>query len=51
MALPDSRFYVATVHDANTSPKRTADPRWQPRPPSEIRAILGVGWESFFGGD
>jgi glycosyltransferase involved in cell wall biosynthesis len=51
VALPDSRFYVATVHDANTSPKRTADPRWQPRPPSEIRAILGVGWESFFGGD
>ena len=49
--LPDSRFYVATVHDANTSPKRTADPRWQPLPTSEIREILGEGWESFFGGN
>jgi glycosyltransferase involved in cell wall biosynthesis len=48
-ALPDKRFYVATVHDANTSPKRTTDSRWQSRPPEEVRLILGDAWESFVG--
>ncbi|MBZ5623355.1 MAG: glycosyltransferase [Acidobacteriia bacterium] len=47
--LPDNRFYVATVHDANTSPKRTSDVRWQARPPSEIQGIVGAGWEAFIG--
>ena len=49
LPLPDRRFYVATVHDANSSPKRTADSRWQARPASEIRQLLGDSWESFFG--
>jgi glycosyltransferase involved in cell wall biosynthesis len=47
--LPDNRFYVATVHDANTSPKRTGDSRWQARPASEIQRLMGDGWELFRG--
>jgi glycosyltransferase involved in cell wall biosynthesis len=49
LPLPNYLFYVATVHNANTSLKRTADSRWQPRPASEIRQLLGDSWESFFG--
>jgi glycosyltransferase involved in cell wall biosynthesis len=41
LPLPDHTFYVATVHRRNTSPKRTQDMRWLPRPNDEIRAILG----------
>jgi O-antigen biosynthesis protein len=47
--LADNRFYVATVHDANTSPKRTADSRWQARPVAEIQGLLGDCWQSFLG--
>jgi glycosyltransferase involved in cell wall biosynthesis len=48
LPLPDNRFYVATVHDANTSrPKRDQDPRWQTRPASDIQQLMGNRWESF----
>jgi glycosyltransferase involved in cell wall biosynthesis len=49
LPLPDNRFYVASVHAANASPKRTSDPRWQVRPPSEVRELIGESWETFFG--
>jgi glycosyltransferase involved in cell wall biosynthesis len=29
LSLPDSTFYVATVHPGNTSPKKVHDPRWR----------------------
>jgi len=38
--LPDNRFYVATIHDANTSPKSTGDARWQRHPVSEVRSAM-----------
>ena len=36
LALPDNTFYVALVHAGNTSPKRTADSRWQPVAVEEV---------------
>lgn len=35
-------LYVAMVHDRNTSPKFTFDPRWRPVPYEKIRALLPV---------
>ena len=40
-ALDDNRFYVATVHAGNTSPKKTADPGWHPRSEADLRALVG----------
>jgi ADP-heptose:LPS heptosyltransferase/2-polyprenyl-3-methyl-5-hydroxy-6-metoxy-1,4-benzoquinol methylase len=37
----DPRFLVALVHRSNTSPKRTSDSRYQPKPVGEIEALLG----------
>src|ERR1700674_3124727 len=31
-AMPDNDIFVGTIHDANTSPKRIHDGRWQSRP-------------------
>jgi glycosyltransferase involved in cell wall biosynthesis len=39
--LSDSRFLVARIHAANTSRKRTSDPRYQARPVEEIKRLLG----------
>ena len=41
LALADHTFYAATVHRNNTSPKRTNDPRWLPRPIDQIQSMLG----------
>jgi hypothetical protein len=41
IALEDPRFFVAIIHDGNTSAKRTADPRYHSRPPEEARMLLG----------
>jgi glycosyltransferase involved in cell wall biosynthesis len=38
--LPDNRFFVGLVHDANTSPKRVRDARWQPRSFQMIESIM-----------
>jgi glycosyltransferase involved in cell wall biosynthesis len=37
---PDNRFFVGLVHDANTSPKRVRDARWQPRSFQMIESIM-----------
>lgn len=29
LTLSDNRFYVASIHPGNTSPKKTCDPRWR----------------------
>jgi glycosyltransferase involved in cell wall biosynthesis len=41
LALADTRFYVATIHDGNTSPKQTGDPQWRPLPPAAVRGLMG----------
>jgi O-antigen biosynthesis protein len=41
LPLPDHTFYVATVHEKNSSPKRTREPRWLPQSVNEINALLG----------
>jgi glycosyltransferase involved in cell wall biosynthesis len=45
LALADERFYVATVHRGNTSPKLTHSERWHPRPLAEVRRLVGADWE------
>jgi predicted O-methyltransferase YrrM len=47
VALPDERFYVAIVHAANTSPKRTDGPGWDALGVRDIRALLGEDWEFY----
>ena len=46
-ALDDNRFYVATVHSRNTSPKRVSDSRWTPCPTERVRELMGEDW-SFY---
>jgi glycosyltransferase involved in cell wall biosynthesis len=41
LARSDSFFYVATVHEKNSSPKRTQDTRWFPHTVDEIERLLG----------
>jgi glycosyltransferase involved in cell wall biosynthesis len=48
LPLENHRFFVATVHARNTSPKRTQTSGWQPRSSAEIRSVLDdAGW-SFY---
>jgi ADP-heptose:LPS heptosyltransferase/SAM-dependent methyltransferase len=42
--LADNRFFVGLVHNANSSPKRVRDARWQPRQFDTVRAITGDAW-------
>ncbi len=49
VALDDNRFYVAMVHRGNTSPKRTADHRYQPYSAERIRELLGGDWDFYAG--
>lgn len=50
LALPDNTFYVAMVHDANTSPKRTSGIRWRRHPVEPLRKMLGRHWDGYVGG-
>lgn len=43
-AMDDNSFYLATIHPANTSPKYTADSRWNSVPVDHVRAIAGESW-------
>ncbi len=45
LPLVDLRFYVATIHAGNTSPKLTSTERWQPVGVGEVRQIIGEEWE------
>jgi glycosyltransferase involved in cell wall biosynthesis len=47
-ALEDHRFFVATVHSNNTSPKRTGTLGWQPRSSLEIRDVVDEDGWSFY---
>jgi ADP-heptose:LPS heptosyltransferase/2-polyprenyl-3-methyl-5-hydroxy-6-metoxy-1,4-benzoquinol methylase len=44
LALPDSSFFVAMIHDSNVSPKRTQDGRYHPCSVDEIRKVMGEDW-------
>ena len=50
-ALTDSRFLVALIHGKNTSRKRTADSRYQPRDIAEIERLLGENAAGFLSPD
>jgi len=39
--LPRCDFFVGHIHPGNVSPKQTRDPRWQPRPYDDVRALIG----------
>jgi glycosyltransferase involved in cell wall biosynthesis/GT2 family glycosyltransferase len=45
--LSDHKFYVATVHDRNSSPKRTQDRCWHVRSAEEIRSLIAADF-SFY---
>jgi hypothetical protein len=45
--LPEQHIYAATVHSANTSRKRTQDPRWRLVSMDRIRELIGGDW-SFY---
>jgi glycosyltransferase involved in cell wall biosynthesis len=45
--LDDPTFYVAMIHAANTSPKRTYDPRWRKVLLDEIKHLLGDDWAAY----
>ena len=49
LALPDNSFYVAMIHDGNTSPKRTSGSRWQAHPVEPLRKMLGKDWARYAG--
>lgn len=49
-ALQGYRFFVARIHARNTTPKRTHDPRWQPREFDTVRTLISSDWEPCFGG-
>jgi glycosyltransferase involved in cell wall biosynthesis len=42
-ALPETSMFVGLIHSANTSPKRTRDPRWQAQPLERIESVAR-GW-------
>ena len=47
VALPDSSFFVAMIHDGNVSPKRTQDARYHPCVVEEIRQAMGSDWSYY----
>ena len=49
IALPNSQFYVALVHPANTSPKRITDQRWRSCSTSTVRELIGEDWSFYTG--
>lgn len=42
--MPDNRFFVALIHEANSSPKHVHDPRWQPADFAALRTLTGRNW-------
>jgi O-antigen biosynthesis protein len=49
LALPDSGFFVATVHAHNTSPKRTQTPGWNSVPQHTVACLIGEQFETYCG--
>jgi len=42
LPLADRRFYVATVHAGNTSPRQVTGPPFAPSPPEVVESLLGA---------
>lgn len=47
VALSDHRFYVASIHGNNTSPKRTNSKIWKPVATEEVKRIIGADWADY----
>ncbi|MGH2367987.1 MAG: glycosyltransferase, partial [Chloroflexota bacterium] len=47
VVLPEYRFYVATIHPGNTSPKACAAPYWTPWP-GDLQSVMGEEDMSFY---
>jgi hypothetical protein len=47
LPLPNHGFYVATVHEKNSSPKRTHDRWWQTASTLEIQSIIGPDFDFY----
>ncbi|MEL6631541.1 MAG: glycosyltransferase [Bacteroidota bacterium] len=47
LILEDYNFYIATIHDKNTSPKRTNNSVWNPIPTERLQSLLQDDWEPF----
>jgi glycosyltransferase involved in cell wall biosynthesis len=47
--LPNYQFYVALIHENNTSPKTTAEAIWQPYPTDDIQKLLSADWPFYAG--
>jgi len=50
VALERDDFYLARVHDGNTSPKHTGGANWHARPSKLVRDMLGDDFEAFRSG-
>lgn len=46
-ALRDSTFYVALIHEGNTSPKQSNDRCWHAYPLEKIRHFMGEDWNFY----
>ena len=42
--IPDNRFFVGLVHNANTSAKQVRDPRWRACDVGAVRELIGDAW-------
>ncbi|MEO0580757.1 MAG: glycosyltransferase [Bacteroidota bacterium] len=47
LILEDYNFYIATIHEKNTSPKRTNNSVWNPIPTERLQSLLQEDWEPF----
>ncbi|MEZ5082193.1 MAG: glycosyltransferase family 2 protein [Bacteroidales bacterium] len=47
VVLDNYRFYIAMIHDQNTSPKNTGNGLWKPYPIQEIKSIISDDWDFY----
>jgi glycosyltransferase involved in cell wall biosynthesis len=45
--LPDFKFYVATIHPGNTSPKSLSSSCWKRWPDDDLQGIMGDDWQFY----
>ncbi len=47
LQLEKNTFYIGMIHTSNSSPKMTADLRWQPMPAAKVRDLMGGDWHAW----
>lgn len=47
VALEDSTFFVALIHEKNISPKQTSNKLWHAKPLNQIQKIMGKDWSLY----